>query len=58
LAIKPNEKFATTHHAEKNSMASSTQTVIGKDKPNPLVAENLLKILRDLIPLNSFKILY
>ena len=31
-------------------MASSTQTIVGKGKPNPLIAEGLLKILRDLIP--------
>ena len=31
-------------------MASPTQTVIGKDVPNPLIAEGLLKILRDMIP--------
>jgi len=32
-------------------MTSPTQTVVGKCTPNPLTAENLLKILRDLIPL-------
>jgi len=31
-------------------MTSPTQTVVGKDIPNPLIAEDLLKILRDLIP--------
>jgi len=31
-------------------MASSTQTVVGKGIPNPLIAEGLLKILRDLVP--------
>jgi len=31
-------------------MARQTQTVVGKGIPNPLIAENLLKILRDLIP--------
>jgi len=31
-------------------MASPTQTVVGKDTPNPLIAEGLLKILRDLVP--------
>ena len=28
-------------------MASPTQTIVGKGIPNPLIAENLLKILRD-----------
>ena len=32
-------------------MASPTQMVIGKGISNPLTAEGLLKILRDLIPL-------
>jgi len=49
LALKPNEKSSITHHIEKNSMASQTQTIVGKGKPNLLIAENLLKILRDLI---------
>jgi len=31
-------------------MASSTQMAVGKGKTNPLIAEGLLKILRDLIP--------
>ena len=31
-------------------MASLTQTVVGKGTPNPLIAEGLLKILRDLVP--------
>ena len=31
-------------------MASPTQTVVGKGISNPLTAEDLLKILRDLIP--------
>ena len=31
-------------------MASPTQTVVGKGIPNPLTAEDLLKILRDLFP--------
>ena len=31
-------------------MASPTQTVVGKGTPNPLIAEGLLKILRDLVP--------
>jgi len=39
-------------------MASPTQMVIGKGKTNLLIAEDLLKILRDLIPSDSFKILY
>ena len=33
------------------SMARLTQMVVGKGIPNPLIAEDLLKILRDLIPL-------
>jgi len=36
-------------------MASPTQTVVGTDIPNPLIAENLLKILSDLIPLSPPK---
>jgi len=41
-------------------MTSSTQTSVGKGKPNPLIAEGLLHILRDLIlpsspkPLTNF----
>ena len=31
-------------------MTSPTQTVVGKGNSNPLIAEGLLKILRDLIP--------
>ena len=31
-------------------MASPTQTVVGKGIPNPLIAENLLKILKELVP--------
>jgi len=31
-------------------MASLTQTVVGKGIPNPLIDEDLLKILRDLVP--------
>jgi len=50
LTFKPNEKSSTTHHAEENSMASPTQTVVDKDISNPLIAEDLLKNLRDLIP--------
>jgi len=34
-------------------MASPTQTVVGKGISNPLTAEDLLKILRDLFPFNS-----
>ena len=30
-------------------MASPTQAVVDKGIPNPLIAENLLKILRDLL---------
>jgi len=51
LAFKPNEKSSTTQQAEENSMTSPTQTVLGKGIPNPLIAEGLLKILMDLIPL-------
>jgi len=58
LAFKPNIKFSTTHYAEGNSMASPIQRVVGKGKLNPLIAEDLLKILRDLIPFDSSKILY
>ena len=47
-AFKPNKKSSTTHHAEGNRMASPTQTVVGKDIPNPLIVEGLLKFLRDL----------
>ena len=31
-------------------MASPTQMVVGKGTPNPLIAEVLLNILRDLVP--------
>jgi len=31
-------------------MASPTQMVVGKGTPNLLITEDLLKILRDLIP--------
>ena len=51
LTFKPNEKSSTTHYAEGNSMGSPTQTVVSKSKPNPLIAEDFLTILRDLIPL-------
>ena len=40
--FEPNLK-SLTHHAEQNSLASSTQTVVGKGIPNPLIAEDLLK---------------
>ena len=53
MASKPNIKSSTTHHAEGNSMASPTQTVVGKSISNLLTVEDLLKILRDrshLIP--------
>jgi len=36
-------------------MASPTQIVVGKGKPNPLIAEDLLKILRVLILLTTPK---
>ena len=39
-------------------MASLTQIVVGKDLPNPLIAKNLLKILKDLILFDSSRILY
>jgi len=55
LASKPNIKSSITHHAEANSMASPTQTVVGKGISNLLTAEDLLKILRDLISLFSPK---
>jgi len=32
-------------------MASPTQTIVGKSIPNPLTAEDLLKIIRDMITL-------
>jgi len=48
--LNPTKISSKTHHAKKNSMASSTQTVVGKGIPNLLIAEDLLKILRDLIP--------
>ena len=35
------------------SMARPTQMVVGKGIPNPLIAEDLLKILRDLLPFDS-----
>jgi len=34
-------------------MASPTQTVVGKGISNPLTAEGLLKILRDMFPFDS-----
>jgi len=39
-------------------MASPTQTVVGKCTPKLLIAQDLLKILRDLILFDSSKILY
>jgi len=40
-------------------MANLTQTVVSKGVPNPLTAEDLLKILRDLFPFDSLsKITY
>ena len=53
LAFKPNAKLSTTHHAEGNSMASPTQTIVSKGLSNSLIAEDLLKILRNLIPLQN-----
>ena len=50
MASKPNIKSSTINHAEGNNMASLTQTVVSKGIPNPLTAEDLLKILRDLFP--------
>jgi len=51
LAFKPNKKSLTTHHVERNSITSPTQTVVDKSIPNPLITEGLLKKnLRDLIP--------
>jgi len=38
-------------------MASPTQMVVGKGTPNPLIAEDLLKILRELILFNSSSLL-
>ena len=31
-------------------MARPTQMVVGKGKPNLLIAEDLLKVLKDIIP--------
>jgi len=53
LALEAQQKSSTTHHAEGNSIASPTQTIVGKGIPNPLTAEDLLKILRDLFPFDS-----
>ena len=50
LAFKPNEKSSITHHADRNSMASPTQMLVGKGIPDLLITEDLLKILRNLIP--------
>jgi len=58
LAFTPNEKSFTTHHAEENNMASPTQIVVGKGIPNMLIAEDLLKILRELTTIIFTKILY
>jgi len=55
LAFKSNTKSSTAHYAEGKSMASPTQMVVDKDKPKPLIAEVLLKILRNLIPTFSPK---
>jgi len=48
--LKPNIKSSTTHYAEGNNMVSLAQTVVSKDISNPLIDEDLLKIIRDLIP--------
>jgi len=50
LTFKFNKRSSTTHHDEGNSTASPPQTVVRKGIPNLLIAEGLLKILRDLIP--------
>ena len=42
----------------RDNMASPTQMVVGKDTPNLLIPEGLLKILRDQIPFDSSRILY
>jgi len=39
-------------------MANPTQTVVGKVTLNPLIAEGLLKILKELISFDSSRILY
>ena len=40
-------------------MTSPTQTIVGKGIPNPLIAEDLLKILRGMFPVDSLsKITY
>ena len=39
-------------------MASPTQTIVGKSKPNPLIAKDLLNVLRDLLPSISPKSLF
>ena len=51
----PTENFSIIHHAKGNNMASPTQTVVVKGKLNPLITENLLKILRDMIPTSPSK---
>ena len=43
------KKSSIIHHARGNSMASPIQTVVDKGISNPLIAEGLLKTLRDLI---------
>jgi len=50
LALKPNRKSSITYRGKGNSMASPTQTVAGKGIPTSLIAEGLLKILRELNP--------
>jgi len=51
--LSPTKISPTTHHAEGNSMAGPTQTVVGKDIPYQLIPEDLLKFLTDLIPPES-----
>jgi len=48
--LRPIKIPSTTHHAEGNSMASLTHMVVRKGIPNPLITEELLKILMDQIP--------
>ena len=54
MASKPNIESSITHLAEGNNMASPTQTIVDNDKLNLLIVEDLLKILRDPIPFDSF----
>jgi len=56
--LSPMKISSTIYHAEGNIMASPTQTVVGKSIPNLLIAEDLLKILRDLILLIPTRIPY